>query len=262
MNVPIRMLGIATVILWVFLAAYIAVAANSFKDLNFGAGEPVFSASTNGELLFAMPLYIDNRGVCSLKDLNIITVFSDAEGAEISIASTTVPLVLHGQNTTVFHNVSLNMKDLLNKEEYLFDDGDLAASITAGLTFAELLPVEISKNFTYPWGAPFYGFTLEQASFRLINATHGSINVPVSFENHAAFNITGNMRIELCGSDDSVLGVAQAVFDVPQQSVYAGDLKFIVPLDSASPTALRGGYFNVYFSTSLFEYGPLVIPYG
>ncbi|MCW4047102.1 MAG: hypothetical protein NWE99_06025 [Candidatus Bathyarchaeota archaeon] len=262
MNVPIRMLGIATVILWVFLAAYIAVAAYSFKDLNIGAGEPVFAASTNGELLFAMPFYIDNRGVCSLKDLNITTVFSDTEGAKISTASTSVPLILHGQNTTVFHNVSLNMKDLLNKEEYLFGDADLTASITAGLTFAELLPVEISTNFTYPWGAPFYGFTFGQPSFRLINATHGSIIVPVSFENHAAFNVTGSMNTELRGSDDSVLGVAQAVFDVPQQSVYADDLEFIVPLDSATPTELRGGYFNVYFSTSLFEYGPLVIPYG
>jgi hypothetical protein len=262
MNVPIRVLGIATVILWVFLAAYIAIAAYSFKDLNFGAGEPVFSASTNSEILFAMPLYIDNRGVCSLKDLNITTVFSDAEGAEISTASTSVPSVLHGQKTTVFHNVSLSMKGLLNKEEYLFDDRELVASITAGLTFAELLPVEISTNFTYPWGAPFYGFTLGQPSFRLINATHGSVNVPVSFENHAVFNVTGNMKTELRGSDNSVLDVAQTVFDVPQQSVYADDLDFIVSLDSASPTALRGGHFNVYFSTSLFEYGPLVIPYG
>jgi hypothetical protein len=262
MNVPIRVLGIATVILWVFLVAYIAVAAYSFKDLNFSPGEPELSASTDGELRFAMPLYIDNKGACSLKDLNITTVFSDAEGAEISTASTFVPVVLHGQNTRIFHNVSLNMKDLLSKGEYLFDDKDLAASITAGLTFAELLPVEISTNITYPWGAPFYGFKLGQPSFSPINTTHGNVTVPVSFENHAAFDIAGNMRLELSTSDDSVLGATQTVFDVPQKSSYAGDLEFSVPMDSAPPTAIQGGHFNVYFSTGLFEYGPLVIPYG
>ncbi len=262
MNVPIRVLGIATVILWVFLAAYIVVAAYSFKDLNFGAGEPEFSTSPNGELGFSMPLYIDNKGVCSLKDLQITTVFSDDQGREISTASTSVPSVPHGQNTTIFHNVSLNINDMLGSQDYLFDDKNLAASITAGLTFAELLPVEISTNLTYPWGAPFYGFTLRDPSFSRVNSTHVGIGVPVSFENHAAFDVAGNLRVELCDGNDSVLGAAQAVFDAPPQTVYADSLEFIVPLDSALATAVQGGHFNVYFSTGVFEYGPLVIPYG
>jgi hypothetical protein len=262
MNVPIRVLGIATVILWVFLVAFIVVAAYSFKDLNLGAGDPQFSTSPDGKLTFSMPINIDNKGVCSLKDLQINTKFSDAEGSEISSSSTFVPVILHGQNTTVIHNASLSIKELLDKEEYLFEDKNLAASITAGLTFAELLPVEITANLTYPWGAPFYGFTLGQPSYHPVNSTHGSISVPANFENHAAFNITGEMRTELCGSDESVLSEAQTTFDVPPQSVYDGEFRFIIPLDPASTTTFRDSHFNVYFSTSLFEYGPLVIPYG
>jgi hypothetical protein len=262
MNVPIRMLGIATVILWVFLVGFIAVAGYSFKDLKFGAGEPQFSTSPDGELLFSLPINIDNQGVCSLKDLNITTVFSDAEGSKIATASTFVPVIPHGQNTTIFHNVSLNVQDLVGKEEYLFEDESMAAEVTAGLTFAELLPVEISTNFTYPWGAPFYGFTLGELSFSPVNATHGSVTVPVSFENHAAFDVDGEMNVKLCGGDGAVLGGSQTIFDVPQHSSYAGDLELCVPLDSAASAMVQGGYFDVYFSTGLFDYGPLVIPYG
>jgi hypothetical protein len=262
MNVPIRVLGIATVILWVFLAAYIGVAAYSFKDLDFGAGEPQFSASPDGTLLFTVPLYINNNGVCNLKDLNITTKFSDADGSEISTSSSYVPMIPHGENATIFHNISLNINDMLNNRDYLFEDKNLPASLTAGLTFAELLPVEISTNLTYPWGAPFYGFTLGQPSSSYVNSTHGGIVVPVSFENHAAFDVAGNLRVELCGGDDSVLGTAQAVFEVPPQTGYDDSLEFVVPLDSALATAVQGGHFNVYFSTGLFDYGPLVIPYG
>ena len=41
-----------------------------------------------------------------------------------------------------------------------------------------------------------------------------------------------------------------------------GDLEFRVPMNVAALSAARNGHFNVYFSTSLFEYGPMVIPYG
>jgi len=263
MKVPIRMLGIATFIFWVILAAFIASAAYSIKDLSFGFGAPQFTAAPNHELLFSLPLHIDNRGYYSLKAFNITTVFSDVEGAEISRASTFVPVIPHGENVTIFHNVTLSMDSLLEKvEQYLLNDNNLTVSVTAGLNFAELIPVQLSTNITYPWGAPFYNFMLEQPLYDLFNSTHGRATVPLSFENHAAFDFAGNIRVELYDSENSLLGESHAAFSVLRYSRYAGNLEFYVPLSIAPFLTARNGYLKVFFSTSLFEYGPLVIPYG
>ena len=263
MNVPIRTLGIATSIFWILLIAFIALSAYSFKDLNFDLGEPQFTTAPDGQLLFSLPLYIDNRGYCSLKEFNLSTVFSDAEGTEISRANTFVPVIPHGENVTIWHNVTLSMDSVLgNDEQYLFNDNNLTASVTAGLTVAELLPAQISTNFTFPWGAPFYNFAFGQLSFEPLNLTHSAVSVPMSFENHAAFDLAGNVRVELFDSTDSLLGESQTAFYVPQHSSYAGNLEFHVPVNAASLSAAHNGHFNVYFSTPLFEYGPLVIPYG
>jgi hypothetical protein len=263
MNVPIRMLGIATSIFWIFLITFVALAAYSVKDLNFDVGEPQFSPATDGQLLFSLPLYIDNRGHYSLKEFQLSTVFSDAESVEISRADTFVPAVPHGENMTILHNVTLTADSLFEKgEQYMFSDTNLSVTFTAGLNFAEIFPAQISKNFTFPWGAPFYNFALGEPTFGRFNSTNGAVTVPMSFENHALFDLVGNIRIELSDSRDSLLSESQTAFDVAQYSSYDGAMEFYVSLNAASFSASQNGHFNVYFSTPFIEYGPLVIPYG
>jgi hypothetical protein len=263
MNVPIRMLGIATSIFWIMLIAFIALAAYSIKDLNFDFGEPQFTTAPDGELILSLPLYIDNRGYYSLKEFHLSTVFSDAEGEEISRDNTFVPVIQHGENVTILHNVTLSMDSLLEKgEQYLFNDNNLNVSVTAGLTFAELLPAQISTNFTFPWGAPFYNFALGEPSYGRFDSTQVAVAVPMSFENHALFDIAGNIRIELYDQTDSLLSESQTIVYVPQHSAYEGEVEFNVTLSESSLSTAQNGHFNVYFDMGLVEYGPLVIPYG
>jgi hypothetical protein len=263
MNVPIRALGIATYLFWILLIAFIALAAYSVKDLNFDIAEPQFTTAPDGQLIFSLPLYVDNRGYCSLKELHLSTVFSDAEGLEISRANTFVSVIPHGENMTILHNVTLSMDTLLEKgEQYLFNDNNLTASVVAGLNFAELFPAQISTNFTFPWGAPFYNFALGEPSLGRFDSTHSGVTVPMSFENHAAFDLVGNIRIELYDSAGSLLSESLTSFNVPQYSSYDGDVELNFPLNAASLSAVHNGHFNVYFDIGLFEYGPLVIPYG
>jgi hypothetical protein len=257
------MLGIATSIFWIMLIAFIALAAYSVKDLKFDFGEPEFATSPDGQLSFSLPLYIDNRGYYSLKDFHLSTVFADTEGAEISKDTTFVPVIPHGEKTTIVHNVTLSLESLLeNGEQYLFNDNNLNISVTAGLNFAELLPAQISTNFTFPWGAPFYNFALGEPSYGRFDSTHAEVAVPMSFENHAVFDIAGNIRIELYDDADSLLGESQTIVYVPQQSAYNEDAEFQVPLNAVSTSAAQNWHFNVYFDTGFLEYGPLVIPYG
>ena len=266
MNVPIRMLGIATTIFWVFLVAFIVLAAYSIKDLSVDFGEPEFVVTSDGKLNLALPLYVDNRGYYSLKEFHLVTAFSDAEGAEISRADTFVPVIPYGEKTIIIHNVTLTPLTLLEKgASYLFNDNDLNVSFTAGLNFAELLPAEISANFTFPWGAPFYNFAVSDPSFEMVDFTQVTMSVPVSFENHAVFDLAGSIRMELYDSTDSLLSENQIVLYVPQHSTYDGNMEFSVPVsasDLSSLASARSGHLNVYFDMGVIQYGPLVIPYG
>ncbi|MEM3442152.1 MAG: hypothetical protein QXV09_07720, partial [Candidatus Bathyarchaeia archaeon] len=153
MNVAIRALSLATTIFWILLIAFITLSAFSLKDLNFSLDEPKFTVTAEGELLFSLPLSIENREYCDLKDFQLATVFSDATGKVISTAKSSVPLILRGESVTLVHNATLSMDDMLeNAGQYLFNDANLTAQVAAGLTFADFLPAQISTNFTFPWG--------------------------------------------------------------------------------------------------------------
>jgi hypothetical protein len=114
MNVSIRMLGIATSIFWVFLIAFVALSAFSLKDLRFGFGNPQFTTSPNHDLVFSLPLSIDNGGYTDLKSFNLTTVMFDTEGSELSNASSFVPIIRSGENVTIMHNVTLSGNDLFS----------------------------------------------------------------------------------------------------------------------------------------------------
>jgi hypothetical protein len=231
-------------------------------SLNFGVGEPQFTAGSNHDLMLTLPLFIDNRGYYSLKGFNLTTVFSDAEGTEISRSSTYVPVIPQGENTTILHNVTLSMNSLSEQlNQYIFKDGNLTCAVTAGLNFAEILPTQLAANVTFPWGAPLYNFKLGQPQLSGADLSHVTASVPLSFENHAAFDLTGNVRVRLYDEHDQLLDESQTAINAPKYSNFNGKLGFSIPLSAAASNANLNGHFEVYFSTPMFEYGPMVIPY-
>ncbi len=263
MNVPIRMLGVASSIFWVLLIAFLALAAYSVKDLSIDFGEPEYAVTHEGDPSVALPLYVDNKGYYSLKDFHLSTVLSDAEGYEISRSETIVPVIPHGETSSMLHNVTLDIVNLLERsDQYLFNDTDVIISFTAGINFAELIPAEISANFTYSWGAPFYNFAIGKPSFDIIGFTEVIISAPINFENHAFFDLAGDIRIELFDNQESLLSENQTALFVPQHSAYEDNIEFSIPLTALSLSAAQGGHFDVYFDMGILQYGPLVIPYG
>jgi hypothetical protein len=246
------MLGIATSIFWIILFAFIGSAAYSMKDLSFGVGEPQFTTSSSGDLTITLPFYIDNNGYYSLKSFNLTTVFSDPEGAEVSRASTLVGIIPQGQNTTVLHNFTL-------PNQYLFDDANFNCEIIAGLNFAEIVPAQLATNLTFPWSAPLNSFELGQPRFESVDSLHSRAIVPISFENHAAFDLSGTLHIKLYDEHGTFLGETQTEINLAESPRYSDVLDFSVP--AVSNTHLKG-YFEVYFSSPAFDYGPMVLPYG
>ena len=262
MKVPIRMLGIAIAVIWVLLIAFIVLAAYSVTDLRFNVDEPQFNTDSSGQLVLNLPLIIDNGGYYSLKEFKISTLVSNVEGLEISRADTFIPIIPSGEIVTINHNVPIDLEEIFsNDEKYLFEDSELQISLSVGLNFAEILPSQISTNFTFPWGAPFSDFEFDQGDINRFNLTHSIITIPMSFVNNAFIDVAGSISLELCNENNSVLSETQELISVSPQTSYEDSLELIVPITENGLTDIQNGHFNLFFSTLLFEYGPLVIPY-
>ncbi len=263
MNVPIRMLGIATSIFWIILVAFIASSAYSLKDLNLQVGEAKLVPGHDGEIVLTMLFSIYNGGSYTLQGFDLTTVFLNAEDIEISRATSALPQIQQRQNATFLHNATLNLNRLAEQDNNcIFDDSSLTCTVIAGLNFAELLPATLSANVSFPWGAPFYNIELGTPQVGRGNSSHTTVKVPLSYENHAAFNIAGSLKIRLIGADGTPLAETQKPVNSTRGMSYSGNVYFSVPTASVPLSSNPSGTFEVYFSTSVFDYGPAVIPYG
>lgn len=259
MRIPIRMLGITTTLFWIFLAAFTVSAIYSFKDVKFGLVDPQINVNENGEVTLSMPINIANDGLYNIGSFNISTEISDEKGNLITQNSSFVPIIRSGENVTIKHVMTINVKNLMDKrEDYLFNDTELEIKTAVTLKVAEVIPVKASANISMPWGAPLHNFTIGKIEHTLYNSTHLSVKVPISFTNHALFDISGKIEIQMFNDAGVPLWNGQSPIEAPRGSAYNKTIELYVPV-----TKITGrGYFEFYFVTAYFSFGPLVVPYG
>jgi len=264
MNIPIKMIGIATTIFWVFLIAFSVSAAFSAKDIQFNFGDPQTGMTADNELFFSLPIAIANRGFYSIGDFNVTSKASDMNGNEIARGASFVSIIRPGEEITMFHNITLDINEILQGDRnYLFNDTDLRIHEAVGLSLATIIPVQASGNFTLPWGAPLYNFMLGNPTYSPYNATHFRVNVPISFENHAFFDLTGSLQIHMYNDRNTRIGDGQTNIETAQHTGYNGNIEFYISIVNAiTPGTSPEGHFDVYLFSPLFNYGPWVIPYG
>ncbi|MEM3696500.1 MAG: hypothetical protein QXQ94_03210 [Candidatus Bathyarchaeia archaeon] len=259
MQIPIRMIGITTTFFWIFLIAFFVSAVYSVKDLRLDFGEPQMNVTTDNKILLTLPLTITNKGFYSLRNFNLTTQISSAENFITARGTTLIPIINKDEEATVTHNVTIDLNALLQRDEnFLFNDTELEVFEMVGMVIADLIPIQASTNYFMPWGAPLYNFTLERPQYVAANLTHFLVHLPISFENHAFFDVAGDIKIKMYNNASSSLGEGQISIDVPQQSFFNGFVEFYVSRSEVT----NNGYFNVSISTSLFNYENLVIPYG
>jgi hypothetical protein len=253
------MIGIATTFFWIFLIGFFISAVYSVKDVQFNLGGPQFGINAYDEAFFSLPVSIVNRGLYDLSAFKIFTQISDNANIPIVNGTTKVPLIKRNDGVNVIHNMSVNIDDLLNADQnYLFNDSDLRIYAVLGMTIAKMIPVEASSNLSVRWGAPLYNFALGQVQYSAYNSTHLIATIPISFENHAFFDVAGNVRVRMYNSTNRRVGSGEINILVPPGSSYNGSLQFYATIARLTAT----GRFDVYFSTQFFDYGPVVIHYG
>jgi len=253
------MIGLATTFFWIFLIAFFITAVYSIKDVSFNIGEPQMSMTSDNRIIFSLPVSIENKGFYNIGHFGIETTISDENGSVITSGSTFVPVIRKNDGVIINHNMTINATDLLRKgKSYLFNDRQLVIYGVLGLRVAEMIPIQASANFSAPWGAPFYNFTLGQIQYDAYNSTHLRVTVPISFENHAFFDLIGTIRIRMYNNTNMLVGEGQTNMEAWHDSPYNGSIEFLVQITDVT----ESGRLEVDFQTPLFEYEGLVIPYG
>ena len=259
MRISIRMISIATTVFWIFLIGFFVSAVYSIKDVRFDLQEPQIGLTSENKILFSLPITIDNKGFYNIGSFNVTTEISDKDGFIITRGSTFIPVIERSRQIVATHNMTIDIDDLLqNNQDYLFNDTKLQVHETVSLELAEVIPVQASMNLSVPWGAPLYNFALGEIKYTTCNLTHITVTVLISFENHAFFDLTGSIQIQMYNSTNILVGEGQTTIAASQNAPYRERLQLTVHTEGIT----NSGYFEAYFSTPLFNFEPLVIPYG
>ncbi len=258
MRVPIRIIGIATSAIWAFLIIFMVTAIYSMKDVRLNIGQFQNSMTQDNQLLLSFPISIVNTGFYNLAQFNISTLVLSANGSMLAKGSTFIPIVVHDRTVNVTHDLTLNLTDLLlANRDMLFDDTELSTNMTVSMRAAEAIPILASSNISIPWGAPLYNLHIGNPEFSIYNATHSRVLVPLSFENHAFFSLTGNVQLHVYNSANVQVTQITMDFNVLEHSPYKGNVELYIPSGTTSRV-----HFEMFFTFPFLNYGPLVVPYG
>lgn len=259
MDIPIKMIDIATIVCWIFLIIFSVSAVYSVKDLAFDLGRPQLGTTSDGKILFSLPLEIANKGYYNIGLFNVTTKILAENGSIIAEGSTLIPTIEKGETVTVLHNMTFDVAHLLQFDQsYLFNDTQLNTVESVSMRLGEFIPVQASGNFSIPWGAPLYNFKLGEPQYTVINFTHMQVVVPISFDNHAVVDIAGEAQISMYNGTDELVGFDRIDIEALQHSHYDGNFR----LYAVTSSITRTGWFELRLQMGLFNYGPMVILYG
>ena len=251
------MITIATTLLWIFLIAFFILAVYSAKDVGFNFGEPRTELDANHNMLFSLPVFIDNKGYHDIEAFNITTIISDSEGF-MAQGSTFIPIIERGREIIATHNATIDLNELSQTRRfYLFNDTELQVHAIIGMELASVIPVQASTDFSIPWGAPLYNFTIGEIEFTVLNLTYSMATISVNFENHAFFDLTGSILMRMYNHTSILISEGRTTIDALQNMPYLGKLDLAIPITGIT----ENGHFEVYFSTPVFDFGPMVITY-
>jgi len=251
MRQAIRALGWATYILWIILIFFTVTAVYSAFQLRLAFGEPEVSVS-GSTLTAAFPFSVANAGFYDISDLELSTQAQDNRGSIISNSSTFVQTIQRGGNVSVKHNMFIDISQMTTEDlsYLLFNDTVFDVDMTLKLNYANAVPFKISSSFPMPWGAPLSNLTIGSISVSPYN-TDFKATLSVSFENHSPFSLDGTMRLDLVNATGGLLGSGTASI-LPQ----GGNIPLEIIV--SDPSNIKEA--QLYFTTSVFSYGPKVIP--
>lgn len=253
MKTVIRAISWATYIFWIIIIFFSITTVYSAVQVaqGFSFGEPQ-TTTADGTATLSLPLRIDNSGFYDIANLNLTTRVTDTSGSPISDSSTFAQLIPHGKSSMVTHNITLNVTSMNFSQlsNLLFTDTNLTMDTIVRLDYANVIPFALEANLSMPWGAPLSNLTLGHVSI-----SGADVTVPISFENHSFFELNGTIQLAIVDNLGNVVGQGTSPHILASpQNYYSSNLSVTI---SGNPANIRTA--RLYFQTSVFNYGPVVI---
>ncbi len=248
----------ATRFFWIIALAVAITCIYSVTLIRLGFAEPTVNL-TEENITVTVPITLGNNGYYSIIDLNVTTLLTNVKNNRITGVTTYIPQIPPRNNSTILHNITLSVQEIMSNADYLFNDSSFTLYGKAQLEYANLIPFSFEVNTSIPWGAPLHNLTFGDPTYGVYNVTHLSFTVPISFDNHSPyFDVTGMFRIEVLNSIQQVVGEGALSVDVPSNSSYSGQLETVI-----NPVSMVDiDEIHIYIETEMFNYGPIVINYG
>ena len=251
MKYALRALRWTTIIFWLYFAFLSLTVVYSAFNVRVEIGEFQFFIEDD-RIVWAMPFIIDNAGFYNIYDLNMTSIVEDADGTVLIKNSSFNPVIPKERQSILWHNVSINFKEMPNYEIYLTHDSNFTVKHLISLNYAKIIPFSLLFNSTMLWGAPLYNLSISEPTLHSFNATHSKVSFNVSFENHSPYiELNGTMEIKILNENGEVIGVAEESFYAPSGSSWKETIEILV-----ANTVEVTDYvtIKVTFKTSMFSY--------
>ncbi|HIE14127.1 TPA: hypothetical protein EYP70_02530 [Candidatus Bathyarchaeota archaeon] len=253
MKQSIRALGWAITLSMIILFAFLGTAVYSMVQMILeGQGIKLGEISgriSNATLVLCVPLIINNTSQYDITCFNVTLVLRDKNGTVISNQTALIQRVESGSAKTAINNLTLNLADLISKiRDLLFQDTEFKVGLLLSFKYAYMLSFHVdTSNLSMPWGAPLYGFSITGFSAPYnITMTECYIDIYLSFENHAFFDINGTLRIEMFNDRNEPIGIGIKTVSVSSNQSFADAVT--VHIDKL--TGYTGsGYVKIYFES-------------
>lgn len=254
MRHAIRALGWATAILWILVMVFSVTVVYSAMQIRMSFAEEPQMTTSEETVTMSIPFSVENGGFYDISALNITTQIAAENDAVISRSTTLVPLIPKDTMVNETHDIALSLGDILAKNltYLLFNDTDLNIDLLVALTYASAIPLKISSNLTMRWGAPLSNLTIREIPVTLTSSY--TVDVPLSFENHAFFGLNGTLRLEIVDSLNNPIGSETAPISVPPGSSYSDVISITMTEIPSDVKEVR-----LYFDTSAFSFEPVVM---
>jgi len=197
MKAALRVISIATAILWIFIGAFIGLtiySATLMRIEEFSGG----GALVGSTFIVQVNVTLSNGGYFDITDIDILTrLYLPIAGVELNRSSTSVEAIRAGERKRISHQFELDMLSLLGRPEVvkvlLLNSTDLELVMSFSLTYALVFTIKVDANTSVPWGAPLSGFKVREYEISHVDAeVHLILNV--TFKNDAQLNFNFMLR--------------------------------------------------------------------
>jgi len=188
MKAALRILSFTTIILWVFVGAFIGLTVYSALKIRieeFSGG----GAFLGYKFIVQVNASLFNGGYFDITDIDILTrLHMPLVGVELNRSSTSVPAIRAGEEGRISHEFVLDFLSLLERPEVvralLLNSTDLELIVSFSLTYAIVFTVKMDVNTTMPWGAFLSGFEVRAYEATPVD-TEVYLVLDITFENDA-----------------------------------------------------------------------------